>query len=146
MVMSPLKGRALSAATIISVISVISITASNARAAEATPEQPPSPAAAGQTAVAQAAPLPPETEELKFSAPASQPDLAPPAASSPGRAKTMEEVAASAELSIRAVHWRYSLNFFGDVALSLGSPNADHMFGFAIGDQDILMRGELGNN
>lgn len=130
---SPFYGRALSAAALASVL------APTARAAE--PASPAAPAAV-PAAPAPAADVS-EAEEMKFTAPAPA-ETAVPAA--PGRARTMEEVAASSELSIRAVHWRYSLNFFGDVSLSLGKPNADHLLGFALGDQDILIRGELGSN
>ena len=61
----------------------------------------------------------------------------------------MEDVTGSAseELTVRNVRWRYSLNFFGDISLAAGKPaDPDHHFGFAIGAQDLLIRGELSNN
>lgn len=67
----------------------------------------------------------------------------------PGRARTMEEVAGGGieELNIRNVHWRYSLNFFGDVFLGLGHPaQPDHSLSFGLGAQDILIKGELSNH
>ena len=66
-----------------------------------------------------------------------------------GRAQTMDEVAAglTAELSIRNVRSRYTLNFFGDTSLSMGKPTApDHFLGFGIGAQDVLIKGELGKH
>src|SRR5450432_1497049 len=66
-----------------------------------------------------------------------------------GRAQTMDEVATglTAELSIRNVRSRYTLNFFGDTSLSAGSPAApDHHLGFGIGAQDVLIKGELGKH
>ncbi len=65
------------------------------------------------------------------------------------RPRTMEEVAGSSvqELTIRNVRWRYSLNFFGDVSMSGGKPDAgEHAFGFGLGGQDVLIRGELSEN
>ncbi len=92
--------------------------------------------------------------EMKFGR--SSPPAAPP---SPGpapleperhvRPRTMEEVAGSSiqELTIRNVRWRYSLNFFGDVSLSGGKPDGgEHAFGFGLGGQDVLIRGELSEN
>jgi hypothetical protein len=74
---------------------------------------------------------------------------APGATRPAGRARTMEDVtgAAAEELTVRNVRWRYSLNFFGDLSLSAGKPaDPDHHFGFALGAQDLLIRGELSNN
>lgn len=66
------------------------------------------------------------------------------------RPRTMEEVAGQAtqELTIRNVRWRYSLNFFGDISLSDNTRpgNDEGRFGFSLGAQDLLIRGELGNN
>jgi hypothetical protein len=65
------------------------------------------------------------------------------------RALTMEDVAvsSSAELRIGSIHSRYSLSFFGDTALSVGNPTApDHHLSFALGAQDLLLKGELGNH
>ena len=67
----------------------------------------------------------------------------------PGRAQTMEDVAngLTAEINIRNVHSRYTLNFFGDTSLSVGKPSApDHRLGFGIGAQDVLIKGELGKH
>jgi hypothetical protein len=87
--------------------------------------------------------------------PAAQP---PPAASGdvaettfrpPGRAQTMDQVASdlTAELSVHNIRSRYTLNFFGDTSLSAGTPAApDHHLGFAIGAQDVLIKGELGKH
>ena len=99
-----------------------------------------------------------EPTEMKFGrgAPAA-PGAASPAVPEPGpegtraprRARTMEDVAESSvgELSIRSTRWRYSLNFFGDISLSAGSPaDVDHKLGFSLGAQDVLIRGELNNN
>ena len=61
----------------------------------------------------------------------------------------MEEVAGASiqELTIRSVRWRYSLNFFGDVSMSGGKPSdGEHAFGFGLGGQDVLIRGELSEN
>ena len=66
-----------------------------------------------------------------------------------GRAQTMDQVSAglTAELSIRNVRSRYTLNFFGDTSLSVGKPSApDHYLGFGIGAQDVLIKGELGKH
>ncbi len=91
--------------------------------------------------------------EMRFTAPSPSP--APPAPADiagstlhTGRAQTMDQVASdlTAELNIRNVRSRYTLNFFGDTSLSAGSPAADHHLGFAIGAQDVLIRGELGKH
>ena len=63
--------------------------------------------------------------------------------------RTMEEVAGASiqELTFRSVRWRYSLNFFGDVSMSGGKPaEGEHVFGFGLGGQDMLIRGELSEN
>jgi hypothetical protein len=82
--------------------------------------------------------------------PAAEPtDASTTVARSAGRARTMDELSASGaeELAIRSVHWRYSLNFFGDVSLGVGRPvHPDHPLSFALGAQDILLRGELANH
>jgi hypothetical protein len=77
--------------------------------------------------------------------PASPPEGAPVRQ----RPRTMEEVAGASiqELTFKSVRWRYSLNFFGDVSLSGGKPSeGEHAFGFGLGGQDILIRGELSEN
>jgi hypothetical protein len=84
---------------------------------------------------------------------------APPAAEPPapaegparrtGRARTMEDVSDSSveELRIRNVRSRYSLNFFGDISMGASKPEGvDQQFGFTLGAQDLLIRGELSNN
>jgi hypothetical protein len=76
------------------------------------------------------------------------PQPAAPTSTSP-RALTMEEVSTptAAELAIGTVRSRFSLNFFGDTTLSIGSPAApDHFLSFAFGAQDLLLKGELGNH
>ena len=98
--------------------------------------------------VAAGAPAPP---------PSPAPPVAPPPAEEPavttfrpsGRAQTMDDVVSglTAELAIRNVRSRYTLNFFGDTSLSAGTPAApDHHLGFAIGAQDVLIKGELGKH
>jgi hypothetical protein len=104
-----------------------------------------------------------EPETAAGAPPAPDPGAVPPAPSvsaltvdetgatfrAPGRAQTMDEVATglTAELSIRNVRSRYTLNFFGDTSLSAGSPaGTDHHLGFAIGAQDVLIKGELGKH
>jgi hypothetical protein len=60
----------------------------------------------------------------------------------------MEDVseAISEEMTIRNMRWRYSLNFFGDISLGVTKPEATgHPFGFTLGAQDVLIRGELSN-
>jgi hypothetical protein len=121
---------------------------------------------AGDAAPVNAAPRspdaepPPDPEEMHFgraAAPRAHPEASLPAlpgvpdapGRSVGRARTMEEVSNSSteELDIRSVHWRYSLNFFGDVSLSGGHPTSpDHPLSFALGAQDILLKGELANH
>jgi hypothetical protein len=68
----------------------------------------------------------------------------------PGRARTMEEVAtaSTSELSIKSIRWRYSLNFFGDVSFAVANKLAgpDHAAEFVLGDQDVLLKGELNNH
>jgi hypothetical protein len=66
-----------------------------------------------------------------------------------GRARTMEDVAGASveELTVHNVRWRYSLNFFGDLSLGATRPTeTEGFFGFSLGAQDVLIRGELGNN
>jgi len=60
----------------------------------------------------------------------------------------MEEVSGAAveELNIRNVRWRYTLNFFGDISLSANRPVAGLPFGFGLGAQDLLIRGELSHS
>ena len=100
--------------------------------------------------------------EMKFgrsgraAAPSSPPPVSSPSASTVepapvarARPRTMEEVAGASiqELTFRSVRWRYSLNFFGDVSMSGGKPSdGEHAFGFGLGGQDILIRGELSEN
>ena len=100
--------------------------------------------------------------EMKFgrsgraAAPSSPPPAPSPSASTAepapvarARPRTMEEVAGASiqELTFRSVRWRYSLNFFGDVSMSGGKPSdGEHAFGFGLGGQDILIRGELSEN
>jgi hypothetical protein len=75
----------------------------------------------------------------------SHPSGAPPPTRA-GRARTMEDVteAVTEELTIRNMRWRYSLNFFGDISLGATKPaGTDHPFGFGLGAQDLLIRGEL---
>jgi hypothetical protein len=65
------------------------------------------------------------------------------------RALTMEGIADSsaAELRIGSVRARYSLSFFGDTFLSVGNPTAPNRpLSFALGAQDLLLKGELGNH
>jgi hypothetical protein len=90
---------------------------------------------------------------MRFTAPSPSP--APPAPAEAvstfrpsGRAQTMDQVASdlTAELNIRNVRSRYTLNFFGDTSLSAGFPTADNHLGFAIGAQDVLIKGELGKH
>ena len=79
-------------------------------------------------------------------APPPPPAEAPPVRQRP---RTMEEVAGASvqELTFRSARWRYSLNFFGDVSMSGGKPSeGEHAFGFGLGGQDILIRGELSEN
>jgi hypothetical protein len=87
------------------------------------------------------------TDSMTFTAPTR---AAPPPPVRPvTRARTMEEVSGSTveEMTIRNVRWRYSLNFFGDVTLSAANNAApNHVLGFAIGAQDFLLKGELGND
>jgi hypothetical protein len=87
--------------------------------------------------------------------PAAAPAPPPPPAPAPeastrytGRARTMEDVSGAAleELNIHNVRWRYTLNFFGDISLSATKPVADQPFGFGLGAQDLLIRGELSNS
>ena len=130
--------------------------------ADAEPPPPvPPPTAAPPDAAAPASTPSPEPEpppEMTFGrqdrAPGSSPAaLAPPASlEAPtrytGRARTMEDVSGAAleELSIHNVRWRYTLNFFGDISLSANKPAADQPFGFGLGAQDLLIRGELSNS
>lgn len=52
--------------------------------------------------------------------------------------------AVTEEMTIRNMRWRYSLNFFGDISLGAAKPEGtDHQFGFGLGAQDLLIRGEL---
>jgi hypothetical protein len=78
--------------------------------------------------------------------PASPPMTAPATSLATGRALTMEEVSnpSMEEMQIRGLRARYSLNFFGDTSLSWGRPNAP--LSFALGPQDVLLKGELGNH
>jgi hypothetical protein len=65
------------------------------------------------------------------------------------RARTMEEVSdeSTRELHIGGARARYSLNFFGDTSFSVGQPTAPNFYpSFAIGPQDFLLKGQLGNN
>jgi hypothetical protein len=82
--------------------------------------------------------------------PSTTPAPAPEIASrSAGRARTMDDVSDSAllELNVHNLRWRYSLNFFGDVSLGAGKPaGTEQQFGFGLGAQDVLIRGELGSN
>jgi hypothetical protein len=65
------------------------------------------------------------------------------------RARTMEEVSdeSTREIHLGGVRSRYSLNFFGDASFGVGHPTApDRYPSFAIGPQDFLLKGELGNH
>jgi hypothetical protein len=92
---------------------------------------------ASVSAAAEPAPAPPsqaEESSITFRAP---------------RARTMEELseASTQELHLGASRARYSLNFFGDVSAFAGSPMAPDLYpSFAIGAQDLLLRGELGSH
>jgi hypothetical protein len=122
---------------------------------------PPAPPAAG----GEAEPAPPSTPpsepepapEMTFGHPAGRPVSSAPSPAAPvpeapghytGRARTMEDVAGAAveELNIHNVRWRYTLNFFGDISASANKPAGDRPFGFTLGAQDLLIRGELSNS
>ena len=143
-------------------------TAARAQAPEAAAapaaEAPPATIAAADTAApdqpaSDAAEPPAEMTFGRRTARGGAPTAPPPAASAPpsapspaarpgGRARTMEDIseAVTEEMTIRNMRWRYSLNFFGDISLGAAKPEgAEHQFGFGLGAQDLLIRGELSN-
>lgn len=124
-----------------------------AEAGSPTPPQPGTPAE--PAAPANAPPGEPEPmPEMSFGHQGASPPTVPvaPAPEAPGRytgrARTMEDVtgAATEELSIHNVRWRYTLNFFGDISVGANKPAGGVPFGFSLGAQDLLIRGELSNS
>ena len=127
-------------------------------AAPVAPAPPAADTPAEPAGPANAAPGEPEPmPEMSFGHRAARPPTPPPgsgeaAPETPGRytgrARTMEDVTGSAveELSIHNVRWRYTLNFFGDISASANKPAAGVPFGFSLGAQDLLIRGELSNS
>lgn len=105
----------------------------------------------------QRAPAAPDAREAPQSPPTAAPqrereiphaEVTPPG-SKPGHSATMDEVAVSSEheLHFGRTRARYSLNFFGDFSFAAYSPSdAAHEPTFTLGDQDFLIRGELGNH
>ena len=79
-----------------------------------------------------------------------QPQATPEPALSISRTRplTMEDVSSPPqELRLGAVRSRYTLNFFGDTSLSIARPVAPGRYlSFALGAQDLLLKGELGNH
>lgn len=105
----------------------------------AAPESPPPPIEHRNPATAAA----PQTDD------AIPPEVVAPPTSKPGHSATMDQVAESSEqeLHFGRTKARYSLNFFGDFSFALYSPSdAGHEPTFTLGDQDFLIRGELGNH
>jgi len=87
--------------------------------------------------------------EPRAAAPEVAPDDQTLTIRSGSRARTMEDVSeeSSHELRLGGTRARYSLNFFGDTSFSLGHPaEPDRFPSFAIGAQDFLLKGELGNH
>jgi hypothetical protein len=85
----------------------------------------------------------PQTED------AIPPEVVAPPASKPGHSATMDQVAESSEheMHFGRTKARYSLNFFGDFSFALYSPKeGGHEPTFTLGDQDFLIRGQLGNH
>jgi hypothetical protein len=116
----------------------------------APPVNPPS------TAIPESTPPPPAIEQRNpttSAAPQTDEAIPPmdvtPPTSKPGHTATMDEVAESSEheLHFGRTKARYSLNFFGDFSFALYSPSdTGHEPTFTLGDQDFLIRGELGNH
>ena len=139
MVRSFVKGGALCTALLSSIVSARALAQDAPADSETAPDA--APAAAGA----------PDSDEtgMKFTARNRETANAPAPVRTPGRARTMEELseAGTSELSIRSIRWRYSLNFFGDVSVSYGTPSApENNLAFVLGDQDVLLKGELENH
>jgi hypothetical protein len=119
--------------------------AATAETTQSPDEQHAGPATSGAAPAVGVAPEPASVSE-------SGPDAPPPTPPTPesrGRAATMDQVAESSEQELHFGHTkaRYSLNFFGDFSFGLYSPrDGDHQPSFLLGDQDFLIRGQLGNH
>jgi hypothetical protein len=111
-----------------------------------------SPPSAADTGTEQSAPPDAAASHPPAALPASQGSGSPPASNEAElsrRPATMDEVA---ESSVQEVHFghvtaRYGFNFFGEVLFTLQSPGGGDLSpAFAIGAQDIVLHGELGEH
>lgn len=113
---------------------------------------PETPSTTGAPAPSEPAPTPaaPAATQAAASAQGSATPSEPPAQPSTQKPRpTMDQVAEDSvvELHFGPVKARYSFNFFGDVSFGGRSPSGeDGKPSFSLGAQDLLVRGELGNN